>query len=332
MKKIFVVLITLTVLGCCFPKNPDTWTVMSWNVQNLFDGVDDGTEYSEFDPGKGNWNNRLFERRLDRVAEVILKAESRGADLVVLQELENENVLNNLVKGPLKGKGYEYTIAIPGFSIIRSGILSRYPIREVEVVDCGLWGERSLRPALGFSVLTPGGEVYVIALHWKSPRGGRVSTEAARRKEALVVRNMLVAKLSINPESRIIVVGDFNTPGDGEIEPAALGPYGTEAVLWRIDLAEWPPYDSTDIVLFDPEPSEGLPGTYNFRGEWDRPDRALLTSALVQGESIIFQDARISDLEIILDHRGYPQAWRTDLEEGYSDHLPLILKFSIPTP
>ena len=34
----------------------DTWTVMSWNVQNLFDAVDDGNEYSEFDPSFGNWN------------------------------------------------------------------------------------------------------------------------------------------------------------------------------------------------------------------------------------------------------------------------------------
>ncbi|RLW70629.1 MAG: hypothetical protein B6D68_00595 [spirochete symbiont of Stewartia floridana] len=323
---------TLLLLTSCFiPYGQEAWTVMTWNVQNLFDAVDNGDEYPEFDPGSGDWNSRLFKRRLDRVAEVVVKTVPGGADLVVFQEIENGNVLEQLLEGPLKGRGYDYALSIPGFGIIRCGIISRHPIEKVNAVDCGEWFERSLRPALSFSVRIGEKEtVNVIALHWKSPRGNRAATEEPRRREARIVRDMVRNRIQADPEAAILILGDLNTPGDGLIRPAALGPYGLpagEAVLWRTDVAEFPPFDTDEIVLYDPEPVSGPPGTYNYRGDWDRPDRALLSSGLVQGSGLLFLGARVGELAVMLDNQGHPLRWRTDLEEGYSDHLPLILEF-----
>ncbi|OQX28502.1 MAG: hypothetical protein B0D92_08600 [Spirochaeta sp. LUC14_002_19_P3] len=331
MKSIFAALILL-LSGCLLPEDEYGWTVMSWNVQNLFDGTDDGTEYPEFDPEKGDWNERLYQRRLDRTAEVILKTVPGGADLIVLQELENQRVLDNLVNGPLNGRGYNYSFAVPGFSIIRCGILSRYQISAVSAVDCGEWAGRPLRPALSFTVTVEGESIRVFALHWKSPRGNRAANEAARIREAGIVRDLLGERLKANQNARIIVLGDLNTPGDGMVEPAALAPYGDfsgDTVLWRTDTAEFPPFDPAQIVLFDPQPIGEPPGTYNYRGEWDRPDRALLTPGFTQGDGLRFESIQIGGSGIMLDSRGEPQIWRTDLEEGYSDHLPLILNFRL---
>ncbi len=321
----------LFFVSCLFPGEKGEWTVMTWNVQNLFDEVDNGNEYTEFDPGKGIWNERLLQRRLDRVAEVVVKTVPGGADLIVFQELENQNVLDRLLKESLKGRGYDYSLTIPGFSIIRCGVISRYPLSNVSAVDCGQWGSRSLRPALGFSVDIPGSSAYVIALHWKSPRGNRSATEEPRRLEAAIVRDMVKQKLDTDQDAKIIVIGDLNTPGDGLVLPAALGPYGTlvdEAVIWRTDVPEFPPYDSQELVLYDPEPTAGPPGTYNYLGQWDRPDRALLSRGFTEGPGLVFHISRIGTLDVMLNSQGYPERWRTDLEEGYSDHLPLILEFN----
>jgi len=47
---------------------------MVYNVENLFDDRHDGTEFNEFDPSRGTWNQELFEQRIDSIAEVVRKA------------------------------------------------------------------------------------------------------------------------------------------------------------------------------------------------------------------------------------------------------------------
>jgi len=54
----------LFILAACSPgctlqgaERSDILVIMSWNVENLFDGIDNGTEYQEFDPGEGSWDD-----------------------------------------------------------------------------------------------------------------------------------------------------------------------------------------------------------------------------------------------------------------------------------
>jgi len=49
-------------------------TLMSYNVENLFDDVHNGSEYREFDPGRGTWNAEFFKVRIKSIAEVVRKA------------------------------------------------------------------------------------------------------------------------------------------------------------------------------------------------------------------------------------------------------------------
>ena len=310
---------------------------MSWNVQNLFDAVDDGNEYPEFDPGKGSWNERLYQRRLERSAEVILCGRSAFPDLVILQELEKPGILDDLADGALSGCGYHWRLSIPGYSIIRCGILSRYPLSRVEVIDCGSYGRRSLRPALAFSVETPGGSLRVIAGHWKSPRSGRAATEGARRREAGITLEMAGRVLQSNPEAEILIIGDLNTSGDGMIRPAALAPWNPDiqpesdqGILYHSDVPQDAGICDGVPVFFDPEPDSltGSPGSYWYHDTWDRPDRALLSRGLLETPGLIFKSCRTVP-DIAGDKFGRPVRWVSDWEEGYSDHLPLYLEFSI---
>ena len=322
--------------GCTLPQREKTWTVMSWNVQNLFDGIDDNTEYPEFDPGSDAWSERLYLRRLERTAEVIRNSVPGAADLLILQELEKPEILDDLADDLLRNMDYHWRLGISGYSIIRCGILSRYPIHSVEVVDCGFYNSRPLRPVLSFTVDAPGGAIRVFALHWKSPNNGRTITESTRFKEASIVRNLVEPLLRQNESAKILIIGDLNTPGDGKIKPAALAPWPPKpneprAALFRSEIREGVGLHDDGIVFFDPDPNPvlGAPGTYWYRNDWDRPDRALLSRGLIDGSGLVLELCRTGAPEIIGDTLGRPKRWYSDKEEGYSDHLPLVLEFRV---
>lgn len=316
--------------GCGGPGGKSDWTVMSWNVQNLFDGKHDGNEYSEFDPARGDWNERLYLRRLERAGRVVLDAVPGGPDFLVLQEIEHEGVLVDLAEGPLRRAGYRWLLSAPGEGPIHCGVLSRYEILKTKVVECGYWKDRPLRPLLAVTVETPLGKVDVLALHWKSPWDGKEETEKARRCEASMVDAYIRGVLMNNPKADVMALGDLNTSGDGEMSPAALAPWSRDsdrekAVLYRTPQGDEAGLRNGKLVLFDPEPSSGPPGTYWFRGAWERPDRALLTGGFLDAIGPEFSSCRIA--ATAGDDGGRPLRWITDKEEGYSDHLPLILLF-----
>ena len=323
------------ISSCAMPGCEDEWTVMSWNVQNLFDDVDNGTEYPEFDPGRGRWSSELYSRRLNRAGRAVSAAIHGGPDLLLLQELENRRVLDDLADGPLKAMNYRARVSIPGYGIIRSGVLSRYPLEKVQAVDAGEWAGRPLRPALSFTVRTPRGPVKVLAVHWKSPRGGRGVTEAARRREAGIAADIIKGMLQSDPSARILLIGDLNTAGDGAVRPAALAPWPWsppdeyDAPLYRTNMPDAPLMHGGGVILYDPEPEEGPPGTYFFRGEWQRPDRALLSPALRGPSGLSLAYCRIAAPAIITDKAGIPLRWGLRPGEGFSDHLPLVLGFRV---
>ena len=326
----------LSLSSCSLPTGEnDRWTVMSWNVQNLFDGIDDGNEYAEFDPSSGDWNDRLFERRLDRTAEVCLAAVRGGPDLIIFQELEKPEILDRLADGPLSGKGYDWRVSVPGYSIIRCGILSRYPLSSVSVIDCGYWGNRPLRPVTAVTVDTPGGPVRVVALHWKSPRDGRSATESTRIREARKALSMYSAGENRSNEP-LLMIGDLNTPGDGKVLPAALCPWEPDidqdkGVIFRTSELEGTGFHDGIPVFYDPEPDpmNGSRGTYWYREDWDRPDRALLSEHFIRDDRWELIACRAGGIPIMETSSGIPQRWFTSREEGYSDHLPLILEFAV---
>ena len=96
--------------------------LMSYNVENLFDSVDDGTEYPEFDPQYGRWGIGEYYAKLKAVAGVIRRAnEGRGPDLIAFQEVEKEEVLSTLQKEFLLDLGYSFVSNENDFQKTESG-------------------------------------------------------------------------------------------------------------------------------------------------------------------------------------------------------------------
>lgn len=98
--------------------------IANFNVENLFDGQNNGSEYPDFIIGKSNWNNEKYIKKLEKISFIIRDI---NADIVALEEVENKNVLENLAKK----SGYEfYEFSKNKNSPFGVGIISKIKIQK----------------------------------------------------------------------------------------------------------------------------------------------------------------------------------------------------------
>lgn len=188
-------------------KIPDTVTVGSYNVENMFDGIDE-------DPQRGN--REKPERELQALAKVIKRS---GADVVALQEVENKEVLQSFVDRYLPEYGDVVLVEGNDARGIDVAVISKYPIKRVlshknDVFPTSDGRETKFkRDALRVDVDVPGYPLSVYTVHLKSRRGGE---EAAiqRHAEAQELRRIIDREMKPFPKHNFVVTGDFNdTPG-----------------------------------------------------------------------------------------------------------------------
>ena len=314
-----------------------TISVLSYNVENLFDDVDNGSEYSDFDPGEGIWDTDLYHTKLANIAEVIRSSVKGGPDILALQEVENFKALIDLRDNYLNGLGYRYgIIADDDGSAVNAAFLSKIPIVDFsahrsQVVDT------TLRSVLEARFNAGGIDLIIFNGHWKSKSGGAEVTEKLRVASARIVAGRIRELLSLDPDLEILVAGDLNERID-EFE-ACGGSYQTALVPIDAMVPE-SYYDSSigvtsnveqvgvseeRIVLFSPWFDTSAPGSYVYAYEWEKIDHFLLTGGLLDNAGLRFGAFEVVNRDFMMNTSGYPKRWNTRLAGGYSDHLPLLL-------
>jgi endonuclease/exonuclease/phosphatase family metal-dependent hydrolase len=309
---------------------------MSYNLYNLFDAVDDGTEYDRFDPGAGRWDEEDLALKTSRIAEVIRRAAPGGPDVVALQEVESLAALDALAS---RLRGYDYRILVPGGEDpVRNAVLSRLPVTRVAVHDPGVWEDLDLRDILEVEIDFRGEPLILLNVHWKSKTGGVEETEAARLLGARAVVRRLRELEASRPGTAVLVVGDFNENLDewfqvGGQYPTAMMPAGATGgspeSIYLAATADGASVSGGIVVLYEPWhelPAESR-GSYVFRGAWQTLDHMLVGPALLDGVGLDYEAASFAvfALDSTVDGRGFPLRdgrldWRT------SDHLPLTLR------
>ncbi len=200
-----------------FPETPrpaNTWTLASYNVQDLFDTFDDPRAADER-PTENQLRNKLT--RLGRMLQVL------DADIVGLMEVETLGVLSRLNTEALVALGYSQVILREGNDPERGidvALLSRFPVVQVVSHAGKLWLDgggpaRRLfsRDCLECHVTLPGGETLVVLVnHFKSKRGGGDEGNALRTAQAVCVREIADGLLATHPLTAII--GDLNDTAD----------------------------------------------------------------------------------------------------------------------
>lgn len=216
-------------IGCKSVLTGDKIYLMSWNVQNLFDGVHNGGEYKEFDPAYNKWNESLFHDRLKNISEIILKTNPPfGPDIVVLMEVENANCLEQLNRFYLPQCGYAAPLVSKNPQGVQTALLTRLPILSINsyrLTTTPPMQSTRLRDIMEVELKTPKGNCIIFINHWKSRLGGEDKTEFYRLQSATVLSHRLKElndsffhqKEASKKQKRvppIIICGDFNESFD----------------------------------------------------------------------------------------------------------------------
>lgn len=348
-----VLVVVFACTGCTLslPERSAGITVVSWNVQNLFDDHADGNEYEEFDPNRSPWSTAEYYRRLEDVSRVIRDSAKGGPDVVALQEIEHAGVLDDLRGRFLGGLGYvDYCAAEPGGSPIVVGVLSKHPI--IEARTHGVYTDDSIpiRPMLEVEIEIGSTPLVLIVCHWKSKSGGAEQTEPYRIASAEALDSVVGRRMAERPQLDLLIVGDLNERPDeyAQVRRAystalmVLQPESGGAVAVNTDhspdhrgllVGSVPDYTPARVEedraadgprwYVSPWLSSDLPGSYSYRGSWERIDHALLTDTCFNRRGFEFAgfDTVSQPYQIYPD--GAPVGYSMHSGSGFSDHLPI---------
>lgn len=309
-----------------------TFCIGFYNVENLFDAVDDpATDDAEFTPeGNLKWTTERATQKASNIARVIeAMNHGHGPDVLGLSEVENAAILEHLLQqGKFLHKAFGYVHADSrdqrgidvcliyrrkafqpiGYRLlpVDLGAFAAPPTRDVLLVS-GLWGKRDT--------------LHVLVCHWPSRRGGKEATEARRLAAARIVRRAVDSLLLINSRAQIVVMGDFND-----------NPPDSSLLLLQFGL---PDSDRDDLLncatRFDWRRGEG---TEFYRGQWSRFIQILLSPAMARyGLAANDPCAGITifrpDWMLKTDPATGQRVPLRSVEEngtiGFSDHLPVYL-------
>lgn len=326
MKRNIVYLIALLfVVSCQNGKELSHVTVVSYNVENLYDTFDDPHSLdNEFLPdSEKNWTGERYQKKLDDLARVITSVNPADLpEIIGLAEIENRKVLDDLVATKAMARG-KYAV-VHQDSPDRRGIdvaLLYRPAEftligfEVIPVDPGF----KTRDILHVTGTFKKEEFHFFVNHWPSRIGGLEKSEPARIAAAEVLLAKINAIGAKNPSANVVVMGDMNDTPENKSLKGVLG-------------AGAPDSNSKLVNLMLPLALEGK-GTYYYRGNWDMLDNLVVSRGMldnkgfrVSGNGKIFRQEWME----YTDKKGNLSPNRTyggpNYYGGVSDHFPVYFE------
>lgn len=258
-------------------KNKKYFTVVHYNVENLFDTVDTPSKSdSEFTPqSKKQWNTKRYNKKLTDIAKVISSINSKELpEIIGLTELENISVLNDLVKEPtLAAANYKpLLIEGPDPRGIDCGLLYRpdvfnYISHEAIIVRFPFAKNQRTRDILYVKGTVNKDTVHFFVNHWSSRRGGEKESEIKRVTCATVLKTHVDSIRSQDETANIIIMGDFNDePSNKSLD---------------IVLDAGTPAQNRDFtnLMYD-QHNQGK-GSYYYRGKFNMLDNFIVSKPLI---------------------------------------------------
>ncbi len=291
---------------------------MTFNVQNLFDGKNDGTEYQEYSPPR--WNNTQYHYRLSAVGKAVQKL-AFSLDIIALQEVENERVVKDLQKYYLPRLSY-VAVSTAKKSAVQIALLSRYKILEVkehQVQIPSLSG--GLRPILEVTLELSSKKkqtqhavntIQVFVVHLKSKRSSNATISSSQIRSfqyTLIINNF-------DTTMPTVLLGDFN---DEEAYTHLQHAYHQKYQQSIESLVDTKPYYDTEAVVN---------GTYYYKG-WAQLDHIFFDTSF----ATIFSEIELTivgnaPFTIVSSKQGItPNKFYMHFKNytAVSDHLPVLL-------
>ncbi|MBC8144057.1 MAG: endonuclease/exonuclease/phosphatase family protein [bacterium] len=309
-----------------------TMTIAFYNVENLFDAVDDPTNPGddEFLPkGKLGWTQDRLDKKLEDIARVIRSMdEYGGADIVGVCEVENRAVLDRLVNEFLPKDQYAF---VHEDSEDERGIdvALLYRPRAAKFVGHTLHrvnlGDDKTRGILEATFVRDGHQFRVLVNHWPSRTGGQEQSEPKRIAAARTASRVIDSLYERDPAADIIMMGDMND------EPSDRSLFETLNAREMTDAT----FDSRMINLASAVQRVDTIGSYLYKGKWETIDHIMLSRGALDDKGITLLDATqtVFTPEFIRDTKadakkrpGYRTYKGNQYIGGVSDHFPVIAR------
>ncbi len=336
MKKYFLFFVVplMMMAACSNAQKEDKIALGFYNLENLFDTIDNpNVRDTEFTPkGDKEWDSRRYETKLKNMAQTISRIgtdkDGRGLAVVGICEVENRGVVEDLVaEESLRGRDYQ---------------IIHHDSPDARGIDCALLYQADLfeptatkvyplvmddlldfesRDQLLVSGLLQGEKVHVLVNHWPSRYGGTEKTIPMRAAAARLAKHISDSLRSINPDAKILIMGDLNDdPQDASVYEI-LGAKESKEKAGENGF-----YNPMNLMHKNGD------GTLTYRGKWNLFDQIVLSPGLFNGtEGWQLQGAYVyRDKDIIVQEGKYKDhPLRTfggkKYLAGYSDHLPVYV-------
>ena len=323
----------------------DEIIVATYNVEALFDCKKDHEkqDHDYLPDGHYAWNDAKLAQKIENLGRVVRSINAgRGPDILALNEVENRSVLTRLRDDALAGLGYETVVHFETECIygLDNAILSRFKLaaepRLHSVNDLRTEPSRRARGILEATFDIGGVALTLFVNHWP---GGAGRTVAQRVDIARQLREHVERRLTKDPDSEVMVLGDFNATRDEEA-------FGTRGLR-----ASWDPAavvaSEKSATVFDTRPADaGIDAATHFTGpypydgadgEWKALDHIFLSRGLLDDKGLrwVPGSTNVFRPSFLLAEDGTPRTFfergvkprSQDLARaGFSDHLPVVTR------
>jgi predicted extracellular nuclease len=322
--KFIFLFIVLSAVSCS--KN-GVITVGFYNVENLFDTIDDPNTFDgEFLPDSAKaWNTDKYNTKLLNLSTVISDLNGGTPDFLGLCEIENKLVIQDLIKTPLLRTAkykiiHEESSDLRGIDVgaIYNPKVFKYIEHGMEKIDLSEF-QQITRDILWVKLEAKQTQenFYFLVNHWPSRRGGLEESEPKRIKAAQTLAALSARLIKEDPTANIVIMGDFNDePSSHSLQTVASETSNAQLFNLMADL------------------EKNGKGSYCYRDDWNMLDQIIINSNLQDNKTwrYVANSVQIKDNEALRQHsekyEGYPL--RTfggrNYLAGYSDHFAVSIQ------
>ena len=316
MKEIHYILLLCAGLWGYLPLKSAPLRIVSYNVENLFhpekDSIKDDGEWTP--EGEKHWSYARYNRKVENIARVLTNiGEWDGVDIVGLQEIENAAVVKKLCY-TLRRNEYDF---VHYDSPDRRGIDVALMYKKARVdtlkseklkVKSERDGERLVTRDILYvcARIDKRDTIHFFVCHLPSQRGGKAETEWKREAAKEVLQKAVDSVFAVYPDAKIIVMGDMNSE-ELRVKGLQVMGYGLSVTGYGLQVTGY--------------------GTHKYQGRWEYIDHFYVSEAIdsvsnayvYDTEWIQEPDEKYLGLKPKRTYNGFTY------QNGYSDHLPVIL-------
>ncbi len=338
----FLLLLILSInVSCKGNKKSNKIFVASWNLENLFDTVDDPNKFDEeFTPsGSAEWTEERLEKKLDNLAQVISSMNNgNGPDILGTCEVEHENLLQKLITKIKIKKNYKIAYAespdergIDNGLIFNSDEFSLITIVPHEINDNAF----KTRFILQVDLLVNANKdtISFFINHWPSRRSGEDKTEIRRIEAAKTLKKFVDEDFTDKSNKRIIIMGDFN---DMPTDSSVLKVLDAQPLICTAPNESVNQSKKELFNLAYNDYKNGI-GTYKYHDQWNMLDQIIISNNLLEKGNLkyICGTFKVYKPEFMVEKSGkykgtaFPTYGGRKYLGGYSDHFPVVSIFEV---